>query len=57
MNTKQSFDTETMAVDRLEAMIAAFKAGKLSAPNTDPKKSTPKLNFDDMPEDTLYAHL
>ncbi|MEZ9020007.1 hypothetical protein AB6E79_24075 [Vibrio lentus] len=58
MNTKQSFDTEAKAVVRLEAMIAAFKAGKFTSPNIDPEKSTSEhVNYDHMSEDTVYASL
>ncbi|EJE8558413.1 hypothetical protein M0357_005109 [Vibrio harveyi] len=60
MNTKQSFDTKakTKAVVRLEAMIAAFHAGKLTSLNKDPEKSTSEhVNYDHMSEDTVYASL
>ncbi|MDE1210792.1 hypothetical protein [Vibrio aestuarianus] len=58
MNTKQTLDTESKAVRRLEAMIAAFHAGSFELPNKSAKKSTSEhVNYDDMPEDTVYAYL
>lgn len=57
MDRKESFERSSDAVVRLEAMLAAFHAGKFVSPNLDKKNGTPKRDYENMPEDTIYASL
>ncbi|EHR6713958.1 hypothetical protein HJ030_21105 [Vibrio parahaemolyticus] len=57
MDKNCSCEKKSDTLVRLEAMLAAFHAGQFTAPNRDPKKGTPKHDYKNMPEDTIYASL
>ncbi len=57
MFKKDSCEKRSETRVRLEAMLAAFEAGKFTSPNLDKKNGIPKRDFKDMPEDTIYASL
>lgn len=47
---------ESETIVRLKAMHKAFEAGKLTS-LTHPNGEIPERNFEDLPDDTVYAHL
>lgn len=57
MFKKDSSENRSETRVRLEAMLAAFEAGKFTSPNLDKKNGIPKRDFKDMPDDTIYATL
>lgn len=50
-------DDDSEPVRRLKLLIAAQKAGKKININGFPDGKPPKRNYDDMPDDTIYASL
>lgn len=51
---EDSLDNNSKVVGRLEAMIEAFHNGDFELPN---KINSENVNYEDMPEDTVYAYL
>ena len=49
-----SQQTESETIVRLKAMKKAFDAGTFVSPNH-PNGKAPERNYDDMPDDTVYA--
>lgn len=48
---------ESLACKRLKAMIKAFEAGKLTNINGHKDGHIPERDYENMPDDTVYAHL